>query len=319
MKRAFVLLALLVNAQTFHILEKANSKTHQDITRSAILNAATKACEKVETFKKLVKTQGKMDETQIKACGNGTLKNFEAAIKIISRNNLMTDVKHPFSAKYHFDNEEFAEGKRLITTGIQNITQLVARGRFDNARQKLGEILHTLQDFYSHSNWIELGNTAPYTDLINPDKELNNLADRDRATCETNCANENCGAKFLPGITVLTSGYFGIKKPTGKCSHGGTLDFTTGIRRSWDGINKDHSDSSHGTKHNQAAEIAIEASVQLLENIQEKLKKTGENNFLRLMGLHPEVPSDEWTTNSIPFTDFKDRYPEATADISVQV
>ncbi len=25
------------------------------------------------------------------------------------------------------------------------------------ARQLLGQLLHTLQDFYSHSNWIELG------------------------------------------------------------------------------------------------------------------------------------------------------------------
>lgn len=34
------------------------------------------------------------------------------------------------------------------------------------------------QDFYSHSNWVELGNKAPYSALIRPDQQLDNLAGR---------------------------------------------------------------------------------------------------------------------------------------------
>ncbi len=30
---------------------------------------------------------------------------------------------------------------------------------FDDARQKSGRIIHTVQDFYSHSNWVEQGQT----------------------------------------------------------------------------------------------------------------------------------------------------------------
>lgn len=37
--------------------------------------------------------------------------------------------------------------------------------------------------------------------------------------------------------------------------------------KSLDGINKDASDSSHGSLHNKAADVAIDASVQLLEKI----------------------------------------------------
>jgi len=33
-----------------------------------------------------------------------------------------------------------------------------------------------LQDFYSHSNWVELGSTAPFSPLIRPELPLNNLA-----------------------------------------------------------------------------------------------------------------------------------------------
>jgi len=35
-----------------------------------------------------------------------------------------------------------------------------------------------LKDFYSHSNWVELGNNAPYSTLIRPDQPLENLAGR---------------------------------------------------------------------------------------------------------------------------------------------
>jgi hypothetical protein len=30
---------------------------------------------------------------------------------------------------------------------------------YKTARKYSGQILHTIQDFYSHSNWVEMGNT----------------------------------------------------------------------------------------------------------------------------------------------------------------
>ena len=35
-----------------------------------------------------------------------------------------------------------------------------------------------IKDFYSHSNWVELGNNAPYSALITADQPLENLAGR---------------------------------------------------------------------------------------------------------------------------------------------
>lgn len=37
-------------------------------------------------------------------------------------------------------------------------------------------ICHTLQDFYSHSNWVELGNVEPFRNLLQADLPLENLA-----------------------------------------------------------------------------------------------------------------------------------------------
>lgn len=35
-----------------------------------------------------------------------------------------------------------------------------------------------IKDFYSHSNWVELGNNAPYSALIRADQPLEKLAGR---------------------------------------------------------------------------------------------------------------------------------------------
>lgn len=37
-------------------------------------------------------------------------------------------------------------------------------------------VLHTLQDFYSHSNWVELGYVEPFSNLLRADLPLENLA-----------------------------------------------------------------------------------------------------------------------------------------------
>lgn len=80
----------------------------------------------------------------------------------------------------------------------------VKLGNLVAGRWTLGQVCHTLQvrvgavydhgrkpqvceimflilymkDFYSHSNWVEMGNNAPYSALIRPDQPLEKLAGR---------------------------------------------------------------------------------------------------------------------------------------------
>ena len=65
--------------------------------------------------------------------------------------------------------------------------------------------------------------------------------------------------------------------PPGKCSHGGFFDRTS-RRDPVGGINKDDSGSAHGALHHQAADLAVKATVELLEDIR---LAVGDNNFLR--------------------------------------
>ncbi|XP_048050232.1 von Willebrand factor A domain-containing protein 7 isoform X2 [Megalobrama amblycephala] len=233
---------------------------------------------------------------------------------MISFYNVMRDIanipgQHP---EEHFDNEKFQEGKESITSGIKAITGYIEEEKFYDARKVLGKIFHTLQDFYSHSNWIELNYTKPCTALIDPEENIPNPAKKEMETCDnsSDSNSENIKESIIKE-RFLTSGYARRSRPKGKCSHGGFPDYP-------EGINKDYSDSSHGSLHNQAADIAIDACVQLLEKILRSLKKDPALNFLRLMGLYSEKPKGEWKP-LISFLDFKLRYPDASEDEYVEV
>lgn len=67
----------------------------------------------------------------------------------------------------HFDNEQFGHGSYLLIAlkkavinkikDVKNADKEAQKGK--EARKILGAALHTLQDFYAHSNWYEMGNT----------------------------------------------------------------------------------------------------------------------------------------------------------------
>ncbi|MEQ2230395.1 hypothetical protein ILYODFUR_028834, partial [Ilyodon furcidens] len=149
-----------------------------------------------------------------------------------------------------------------------------------------------MEDFYSHSNWVEIGNTFPNSNLIRANAPVGNIAAITRATCR-NCDGDNCKNNILEDILnekVLTSGYFHFlipsSKPLGKCSHGGALDGTKG-KEPTGGINKDTFTSEHGHLHSQAANLAIAATSELLEDVR---SAAGDKEFLRMMGLYKGRP-----------------------------
>lgn len=63
----------------------------------------------------------------------------------------------------------------------------------------------------------------------------------------------------------------------GKCSHGGTFDRTS-RKDPVGGINKDDTGSSHGHLHPKAANLAVNATMELLEDIR---LAVGDKDFLR--------------------------------------
>lgn len=76
---------------------------------------------------------------------------------------------HHFSSttppyRYHFGNERFSEAQMLLAGRWRRLSAAGDAGDFEAARTLLGLSLAAIQDFYSHTNWVELGNKK-----FNPD------------------------------------------------------------------------------------------------------------------------------------------------------
>ncbi|XP_058625706.1 von Willebrand factor A domain-containing protein 7-like isoform X1 [Onychostoma macrolepis] len=281
----------------FKPLFQGGSLTHREITQLAILRKTAEVCRDIAT------AQGRNFTLPInnsltpsavqEACSASAASSsaasshvFYLVITQIFLSNAVIDQLFALSEAHHVDNEAFSEGRHLITQGVAAVKASVLQGSYFSARNTLGALCHTLQDFYSHSNWVELGSTAPFGTLIKPELPLNNLAGPSTPTCRS-CTGSDCRDNILPEILLrkkLTSGYFSVyssRKPAGKCSHGGFLDRTS-LREPTGGINKDDIRSDHGFLHLRAADMAINATVEVLQDIR---LATGDQAFLQLVGL----------------------------------
>ncbi|KAJ8250178.1 hypothetical protein COCON_G00221000 [Conger conger] len=238
---------LLPGLQAFKPL-LGNSITHREITKMAILRKTTEVCQAlaIAEGRDFRIPTGRLSASKVqRACSHndGSLEsavNFKASIMTIYLSNAEVDVIYRLSDRHHFKGEDFTGSRALITDGMASIKANVWKENFISARFTLGKICHTLQDFYSNSNWIELENKHPNTNLIRPDE---------------------IGA--------------------GKCSHGGFFDCTS-QPDPIAGINKDDDGADHGHLHRAAAAMAVDATMELLEDIR---GAAGEKNFLRLMGI----------------------------------
>jgi hypothetical protein len=189
------------------------------------------------------------------------LRFTEQAIDEINKANENTDGDHgkgsayyagnfvyqQLHSSYHFDNENLQGGsKRLIELKqeiVKKLQQSTPNGA--GARQDLGAALHTLQDFYSHSNWVEL--KYPNLETRLGREVISNPLEGFKP-----CPNSP-GKLEGQGLKDLTTGYFTPNTPAGKCRHG-NLSI-------WDGISKDDEQSRYGEKYfHKARDLAIEAS-----------------------------------------------------------
>ncbi len=209
-----------------------------------------------------------------------------------------------FSSAKHFDGENFAGGQAVITQNFQTIVDSLAANNATGARAALGRALHTIQDFYSHTNWIESGHFGPSADLGRPGHTLVG-AGIAVPTC-VDCVGSippfcpDCSSNLV--TPLLTSGYYGgedrTKPSPAKCSHGGTLDGSATGEFGF-GINKDCTDclfSPHHNLHASAASVARAATEQFINDIKAQVT---DKQFRLLMGAGPTLAICIDTTGSM--------------------
>ena len=101
--------------------------------------------------------------------------------------NALVDDTDEHNAPSHFDGESFEDGQARLVDLRKKAKAALKAGDATLARQAVGQALHTVQDFYSHTNWIEMGNTDVNRDALGLD--ASNVIPRpplDHPTCQ-NC------------------------------------------------------------------------------------------------------------------------------------
>lgn len=61
---------------------------------------------------------------------------------------------------FHYDSNAFAAGDAYVDSQHEQTLAALAAGQADAARQAFGRLTHTVQDFYAHSNYVELWQSA---------------------------------------------------------------------------------------------------------------------------------------------------------------
>ena len=205
---------------------------------------------KFKDLQRMVITAGTPDKVQNLFSVMMPRMRLQNVINEIQRSNAEVNTAPLKSvATAHFSGEQFKEGsKRLLELKSQIVTSLLKGVKFEYTRQLAGQYLHTLQDFYSHSNWVELETgVRKFYALTNPAISIPSqfVAKLNEETC-TSCPlaidqKDNCDNNLV--IQKITSGYYGgqdISKPTNvsKCGHGGILDSSRN-QGTMGGINKE--------------------------------------------------------------------------------
>src|SRR5438093_996905 len=115
-----------------------------------------------ETHESITKSAMKELDNEFFSITNLT-SSMKDAISEAADNNAKVD-KDQKNGFLHFDGESFINGQNRLVQSKTAVINLLKNSKDGSAaRAALGGALHTLQDFYSHSDWVELGNSGPNT------------------------------------------------------------------------------------------------------------------------------------------------------------
>jgi hypothetical protein len=217
----------------------------------------------------------------------------------------------------HFDDESFEQGSRHVIEMKEKVIAELSKDDMDDFALKRAITafaygMHAIQDFYAHSNWVELGKTEICPTLGVKAFEVP-IAGPSEVTCTDHF--KLTGA----GLTKLTSGYWpgwSFKEllpgttekcaiPDGKCHHGkagcsegiakdpeGELAFKRGDPKAFDagGPNAIKNCGAHDPNckfRAEAERLAVKATIKYAELIvNDDRVKAHCKNVARFMGIH---------------------------------
>lgn len=85
----------------------------------------------------------------------------ETLVRILLENKKTDGDEKINNHALHFDNEAFAQSTQRLANNLDGALGRLADCDKPGAIIYIGEALHALQDFYSHSNWVEMNLWGP--------------------------------------------------------------------------------------------------------------------------------------------------------------
>jgi len=173
---------------------------------------------------------------QFKLDANTTIGFDLHLIKDVLDSNVAVD-NHQFTPEFHFDNARLVDGSTRLRDGKNLVLDALKNPLTDarGLRKALGGYLHTLQDFYSHTDWVEISGGSPNSKLGNEIVPAQLFGTHPCSPADTPFSLVTV---LLQPATTLTSGYFVVNAPLGQCYHGSPNVY---------GINKDDAPNAHSS------------------------------------------------------------------------
>ena len=179
--------------------------THREMTGNAILQAVATVLidnpngrKSSENVQQLLRSETNFDmsklinayyEAESDASRKRRKTRFSDTVDVIHEYNTRVDSRNLRKAHAHFDSEQFRTGQDRLVSFRKGVALEITKKNFHTARKYTGRMLHTLQDFYSHTNWVENymyeeNGVRPYDVLGEPDMKIENIVSATETTME---------------------------------------------------------------------------------------------------------------------------------------
>ncbi len=185
-----------LNPQNFGITFPAHNPNHEDITRQALSDVVATLSD------------------------GSTVQFTEVAKEYVTQKVAETDSLYYNIEKVHFDSETFFDGQLRLQEIRQNVRALAFVGNFESAQEQLGQGLHSVEDFYAHSTWVEqnpsrtdVANLGRPGSIVTPIAGGGIVQSANVPTCSAQATQTVAGTQIQTGILInpaipLTSEYF---------------------------------------------------------------------------------------------------------------
>lgn len=230
------LLSLIDASFKFDLGETSKTLTHEDILKQGLVRSVTKYFyeQKPDGLNKINLSKANKEYLDLKNLYHDFYGKRYCDINLedIIKNDLFPNVaivdldlktrKLPFA---HFDAEAFRGSNLRVINFKEKIFESIGSKKYEEARKLTGQVLHTIHDFYAHSNWVEMGFLNAINSKIGTENFFSQpVAKLDDPACRNNCelVKINCSSLFkrlLKFVNII--GYEPIKCPVKyfKCSN----------------------------------------------------------------------------------------------------